>query len=328
MSWSGVRDWRDRLRQVTPPAFGLSRPGADLAWQSALAGLGDDALQQASQIQGRPYSTAGFIAASTVFTAPLEWCALLLGHGTRVALKLSSQHESLVAPLQQTAHDSGLPLYVSTSADDAIRADLLIAMGNNNTIAELKRQRGRRSFLGFGHRFSAAWIENAWDDVALDLAIHDGYGCMSPVVVFTPRPLGVAADQLAEALDAVQKRIPIGPRAPAELAAIRARGALAQVTGTVRSGSGWSVHGLPANQWTPGALPRSIAVCSVADRASVRRILKPHQASLSVMADAQDHLWGTARVTRPGRMQRPPLDRIHDGVSVLRAVVQPGEAQN
>ena len=224
--------------------------------------------------------------------------------------------------LQSTADDVGLPLSVSTASEPAKAAELLIAMGSDATINALKRARAGRPFLGFGHRFSVAWVERAWDAIAEDLIIHDGYGCMSPVLVATPLPLDDAVVRMAKALDTWSTRIPIGQVAPADLAAIRSREALARVLGRVECGPGWSVHGLPSQHWTPMALPRSIAVCSVADRAEAWAMLAPHASHLSTVADIERQPWGSARVVLPGRMQRPPLDRLHDGVPVLSAVLR------
>jgi len=320
--WDRVQDWRERLRVAELPSLGLSVEGAAHAWAAALDSLDDNALSAASQVPGRPYASAGFIAASTVFTAPLEWCALLLGHGTPVALKLASAHADLVPVLQRTANAAGLPLSVSIDSEAAKSADLLIAMGSDATVRALERERSGRPFLGFGHRFSAAWIERAWEAIAQDLIVHDGYGCMSPVLIATPLPLDEAVDRMAEALATWSARIPLGQVAPADLAGIRSRQALARVVGRVASGTGWSVHGLPSKHWTPMALPRSIAVCSVASRADAWAMLAAHEPHLSTVADAEGHAWGSARVVLPGHMQRPPLDRVHDGVPVLSAVLR------
>jgi len=135
---------------------------------------------------------------------------------------------------------------------------------------------------------------------------------------------------MAQAMRRAQRKWPIGTLHPAEGAAIRHRGILARAVGELQQGEGWSVHGLPAEHFQPAGLPRSIAVISVRDLDEALEVAAPWSAHLSTVGSDDFRggpTWlelGASRVCRPGRMQRPPLRRAHDGVdwiqTTLRAV--------
>lgn len=333
-----ARRWRDGLGALDPSAWstGLSDAGARFAWQVACDALTDDALDVAWARGGEPYRAAAFVAARTVFTAPLEWCAVLLGRGTEVRVKHPRGHGGAARALADHARRFGLPLVATDDPDAALGdAELIVAMGSDPTIAAIGAAHPGAALLGFGHRWSLAHVRSAaaFPALADDLALHDGRGCMSPSVVVTALPLGEAVEALAGAMADRARAIPVGAVSAAESVAIRHRAALARVVGVARAGDGWSVHGLPPEHLgAPVAgLPRSIAVIALPDAAAVARWLGPHAATLSTVgtddpADV-DALAAalpatTARWAACGQMQRPPLVRLHDGVDWLSATVR------
>ena len=93
----------------------------------------------------------------------------------------------------------------------------------------------------------------------------------------------------------------------------------------MREGDGWSIHGMPVAHLEPMTLPRSVAVYHVADAEEAARALAPYARWLSTIATddpGTNDTWlslGATRICRPGRMQRPPLVRHHDGEDWLRA---------
>ena len=337
MSWEKVRAWRQRLRDVVPPTdVGLSVAGANEAWQSALQALDDQSLDEIASMRVDPWTRAAVVCASTVFTAPIEWCAVLLGRGSEVTLKVPSAQPDFGRALVDAAQETGLPLTSTTDRRALERAEYVIAMGSDEAIRQIARELPRGvQFEPHGNRFSAAWIggEGLDDDplvpgdfqdplgsVAADAALYDGRGCLSPVVLFTSVP-GLAAP-LAAAMERAERRWPRGQISDLEAAAIRSRRALAKVTGRVLVGDHWSVHALPGDYWQPIALPRSIALVEVSSRAEAIERLAPHQGALSTMGT--DQPWPEApRACRLGRMQRPPLRRLHDGVDWLRTTARP-----
>jgi len=321
---------------MKPGDHGLSPEGADEAWAASLAALDDTSLDQVAKMQVDPWARAAVVCASTVFTAPIEWCAVLLGRGSEVVLKVPGSDPDFARVLVDAAAATGLPLSATTDRQAIANCEYVLAMGSDESVAEIGR--GLASSVAFephGHRFSAAWIcgaeladdalipadfRDAVGSVAADAALYDGRGCLSPVVVFTT--LSSATDELAEALARAQDRWPRGQISDHEAASIRTRAALAKVTGRVRSGRDWSVHELPAAHWKPIALPRSIALVRVADEAEAAAVLRPWKSSLSTIGT--DGTWEDGpRVCRVGRMQRPGLHRLHDGVDWLRTTARP-----
>lgn len=325
MSWPAVRSWRDAIGSHRFTAdTGLSPEGLQLVLDHAIGALSDDALHQVQAMPGEPFDRAAFVAARTVVTAPIEWCAVLLGRGTEVLLKHPAGEPGLAPELARLARAAGLPLTISDRHDAAEGHPLVIAMGSDATIAALRQ--AHPNVLGFGHRTSFAWWGDGdeADALAMDLAAHDGRGCMSPTVVFSDQ--ADAAARLASALARAEDRWPRGRCAPAELAAIRERRALSLVLGRVTEGAAWSVHELPADRARPVAMPRSVVVVrSTAEQA--RATMAPWRQVISTVAVtgdlAQWRAWcPAARACRPGAMQRPPLVRRHDGVDALAAMLR------
>lgn len=330
MSWEKVEDWLAELECVDVPGLPMAtQPGAERLWLEALSRIAEG-LEAAASVEGEPYRTATFVAAGTAFTAPLEWVALLLGHGTRVVLKHPTGRPGAALAMAEVAQALGLPLTATDDRAAAQEAELVIAMGSDETMDALRASLPpSTTALLFGHRFSAAWVgadaEGAWADVAEALWPYDSRGCMSPQVVFTPVPLEQAVDGLARAMARAQRTHPRGLAGHAEAATIRARGALARITGVERHDTGWAVHGFPARHWSPGALPRCVSVVHAPDRRAAAAVLEPWSRWLSTVGDDGGAEWFTARVCPIRQMQQPPLDRLHDGVDVLRSVVRTGD---
>ncbi len=336
MSWDRVRAWRDRLAAIAPPQSGLSAPGAKEAWGASLGALDDDSLDAVAEMGLKPWKSAAVVCASTVFTAPIEWCAVLLGRGSEVILKVPSADPHFGRLLVEAAAATGLPLTATTDRERIQHAEYVVAMGSDEAVREIGTAVANAAhYEPHGHRFSAAWIggdplpydplvpegfRDPHGSVAADAALYDGRGCLSPVVLLTSQD--GTTDLLAEALARAEERWPRGQISDLEAASIRTRAALARVSGRVVEGASWSVHQLPADHWRPLALPRSIAVVRTADRAEAARILDRHRSSLSTIGS--DQPWEVApRVCRLGRMQRPALDRLHDGVDWLRTTARP-----
>ncbi|MEZ4316620.1 MAG: acyl-CoA reductase [Myxococcota bacterium] len=311
--WAEVQAWRDRLRALSPDV-GLSPEGARVALDAAL-----DALDDVPRHLGRPApGHTVIVCASTVFTASIEWAAVLLARGGRVTLKAPRAHAAWFA---EVAACTDLPILSTTDRDVLQDADCLVVMGSDATLDAIRSQLGpRQRLLGFGHRYSLTWWSDPdqADAVALDLALHDGRGCMSPLGVFSPLP--DAVELLSHAMERLQARLPRGDVAPMEGAGIRSRAALARVLGQAVDAPDWSVHALPAARFPEPGLPRA-AVVHPADRATFEAAVHTHLPKLSTVAtDAPATLEGVrgVRVCAPGEMQRPPLDRLHDGVDWLR----------
>jgi Acyl-CoA reductase (LuxC) len=321
-----VIDWLAELRATDPVPLGapLSPVGARLAWDAALGALEPEALSRAAALPGAPFASAAVVVARTVFTAPLEWAAVLLARGTRVVLKVPHDQPATGLALATAAARHGLPLAATPDRAAIGGAELVVAMGSDASVAEIGAQSTAARRLLFGSRSSVAWITDprSLDAVAADAALYDSRGCMSPVAVFTPLPPGEVAAGLAAAMDRAEAAVPRGAITAREAAEIRARVALARAAGTSRVGPAWGVLTLPAERFVPSPLPRVLTVHGVADRAAFSAWLARWSESLSTLGtDDAGLAWPGVRVCAPGSMQRPPLDRRHDGVDWLRATL-------
>ncbi|MEQ1566843.1 MAG: acyl-CoA reductase [Myxococcota bacterium] len=328
--------WRELVRGLDPATIGspLSPAGVRAALDAALEPLTDDALARAASVSGRPFSTACVVVARTVFTAPLEWCAVLLARGTAVVVKHPEGAPGLAPHLVAAAREVGLPLGATADRTAVFGPELLVAMGNDDTIGALSGVPAERALL-FGARFSIAWVREvrSLEAVAADAALHDGRGCMSPVAVATPLPFAEVLPALAAAMANAERAVPRGAISAWEAARIRDRRALARAVGQAVEGPGWAAHGLPPDRFDPTALPRVLAVHTLPDLAAFTRWIGPAAAHLSTVATDDPSLlpgegargpilFPGARVVPVGAAQRPPLDRLHDGVDWLRQTVR------
>ena len=330
MSWGAVHGWLTSIAGSSLPEMDLSPPGALAARDAALAALSPEVLGRVASLGGTPFQSARFVAARTVFTAPLEWLAVLLGRGTTVELQLPSAPSDTGRAWQhwaQLARDHGLPLRLVPKGEGTT-PELLVAMGSDDTIAELGQRAAASRFLGFGARYSAAVFDSVEDVPAIvfDLALYDGRGCMSPGLVVVPDPetLGPIAEAFAQALADTEVRWPRGRLSDAEHASIRSRGALARVLGRCDTGPAWAVHQLPWSHRSVASLPRAPLLCVPPDPSAAIAALAvdPHLSSLGTRRAVRAA--GGGRVVLPGTQQSPPVERLHDGVDWLRATFRDG----
>jgi hypothetical protein len=340
MTLPKVLQWLKELeqsgcRENTTP---LSNKGLENAVSVSINALHSEALQTALSEEGAPFSRMTFVAAGTVVTAPLEWVALQLARGGEAILKRPGDQLEIWEQWALLAKD--LPLQVTTNKSCIHDAPLVVAMGSDRTIQDIASSLSPSTrFLGFGNKFSVAWIEetpqaqrttdysSGWEGLAADLALHDGRGCMSPCIIFTPLPLEIALNALEQAMIHAQEQWPRGQVYGYEASMIRSRKALTRVVGSHRRGEGFSIHALTHEHVTPMSLPRTPTIVSVPNvECAVNTVSEwGHQLS-TVGTDNSDHLaqWktiGASRVCPLGEMQHPPLLRHHDGVDWIRATL-------
>ena len=338
MSWTQVESWLDILRRTDnfDGSHTLSPRGVQAAMSAAFSGFDSDALARVQARPGQPYERVVIVLASTVCTAALEWCVVLLGRGSQVTLKVSRRDPGLAPLFARTAQSVGLPLSVTDDRGCVRDADLVVAMGQDQTIRQIQTHLspGTR-LLGFGHRFSVAWIDreaaedpSTWLGLAFDLALHDSRGCMTPIAVFTDAPSAAYWDFAVQAMRETEAAIPRGQIAPIEGALLRSRESLARVTGQAAGTERWSVHGLPVELLEPQSLPRSLAIYSCQDIDEALRCLHPYKRWLSVVGVSPTsdiapwEAFGAERTCPVGAMQRPPLERLHNGVDWLRETLK------
>lgn len=336
MRWTEVAIWRDRLREadLSSVRTRLSPEGLQAAHDAALDALTDEALAGVAALPGAPYRRAVVVTAGTVHSAAIEWIACLLGRGSEVIWKHPEGFPGLSRLVVDAAGD--LPLACTPSRSVVSKGDLVIAMGGDAAVHAIRQAAHPSAIVHpHGHAWSCAWITgrglapdprvpegftDAWGRLAADAAMHDGRGCLSPVVAFTPLPLEHAVEALAEAMERAEARWPIGAILGEEAQMIRARRAMARVVGHKRGGTGWSVHGLTLDHVVPTGLPRSMMLVHAPDVAAAAACAAQWGRQLSTVGtddpSSANHWFsaGATRVCPIGRMQRPPLDRVHDGV--------------
>ena len=227
----------------------------------------------------------------------------------------------------------------------------MVASGSDETIARVAaRVGGSQRLVRYGHRLSLAALDataldaRSLDDalarLALDVALWDQQGCLSPLALYAVGGGSGAAARvaavLAQALAQAQTRLPCGripleaaervsrERADAELR-VAANRCVALHAG---ADLGWSVVCEADARFRPAPLHRFVRVHPVADVAELIAALRPvavHLASVGLegfarqtpeLARALANL-GASRMCRFGEMQAPPLDWHHDGRPVL-----------
>jgi hypothetical protein len=200
-------------------------------------------------------------------------------------------------------------------AEDAAfaRADRVVATGGDATLDALAR-RLRVPMVAHGTRVSVAAVgrdapADAVDGLALDVALHDQRGCLSPHAVWVEGDVDAFAERLAAALDAVARQLPPGPVSLAARAAARARRDAAEWRGARLVGS-VIVDPRPA-LGTGGGL-RIVHVHPIASLAALPPLLPMGLVECVGVAGgtvdpAALRARGVARVCPVGRMQRPPL---------------------
>jgi hypothetical protein len=229
------------------------------------------------------------------------------------------------------------------------QADAVVVHGSDETVAALRALVPvDRVFVGHGHRLSVAAVgaqvevEAAARPLAIDLALFDGRGCLSPAYVLViDHPAGRAralAAALAAELERLEKTLPRGRAEVAEETWVHER----RTSAALREGSelfapgsstAWSVMLEPPEPRPGPGLLRTVPLIPVSDLETLAawcRGLSPHLSSIGQMG------WGTqvsrlagiaaraggSRVCALGRMQLPPIDWHHDGRGSLSALIR------
>ena len=232
-----------------------------------------------------------------------------------------------------------------------LEADCVAATGSDASIAALAaRVRPPRRFIPSGHRLSVAALgpealagdalAAAAEAIALDVALWDQLGCLSPLAVYAVGGSDTAPDRLAErlaqALEALERRLPRGKPETAAAAAFRVECDAAELRAA--AGERVRLFGGARQRFAvvresdaglrPAPLHRFVRVHPVGDTPALLaalRPLAPHLAGVALagfgggadtvargLADL-----GASRLCRPGELQAPPLAWRHENRPVL-----------
>ena len=312
-------------------AMGLHPRSAARALEVALESLDAEGLASELSAPGlRPRSVA-VVVPWGVFTTPIEWTALYAAAGAEVQLKAPSRDPAACRWIAEAFAAEGLPVTASTSRDLGA-PDAVVAFGDDESVAAVAAATPGAKHALFGHRFSVALVE---DDpscaaaVVADHLLYDTRGCMAPAAVFVRGSGAALVDALPAALAEATAVLPPGEPAPELGPEERRRLGLARARGRAAVGEGWSVALLPSTHFHPVALPRMVTVHPVEDAVALRRVLAPwqdHLSAVGVSPSLRSGDWAPVlrwfmRVDAPGRLQRPPFPRTHDGQPMLGSVL-------
>jgi len=263
------------------------------------------------------------IGASTLPASLLRQVFLARIVGARVAVKTASGQEELAEAIAE-ADDQVTPTPFASDDAGRLRAaidavDTIVALGSDETVNTIAGHVPfHKTFVGHGHKVSAAWVETpdqaAADGLAYDLCAWDQAGCLSPQVAWVNGDRAAFAERLLVAVSRLEKELPM--TLPRE--AVRARRVattLGHMSGEVYESKTACLVSLsrPDFRLSPGyrmlwLLPAERDAC---------RMIGPSLGALGTNAPVLD---GVEVTTRLGQMQRPPIGFGDGGIgSLMRA---------
>lgn len=371
--------WRRRLERELPEASGLSaataRAGLELAFD---AWRGDDLRRvvtteleplEAAGARAAPFPLTGVLLAGVIPMPSVLQCLLPLLAGSPVLAKTAARDPGSApraAECAAAAHPAlgraleavGFPGDHAAAGAELLRAECVVATGSDETIAAVAaRLRPGQRLAAYGHRLSLAVLgpeavrpgpalRAAARSLALDTALWDQLGCLSPVAVYSVGAGSAlpVAEALAAALAELEGEL---PRGQVDTAA-RARAAAERGEAEMRAADGApvAVHADREARFTvvaeadprprPAPLHRFLRVHPVEDASGLRSALEPllpHLAAVALAgfgareAEVAGALlaWGASRVCRPGRLQAPPVSWHHDNQPLLLPLLRLGD---
>ena len=254
---------------------------------------------------------------------------------------------------EDAAFASALELVSFPSDDDAALGELLaapcvVAFGSDETMAAVGARLGpTQRFVRHGHRLSVGvlgeaalagpGLADAAAALALDVALWDQQGCLSPVAVYVlgvERVPDALLAGLAAAFAEAASRWPRGralPDATARLGVERDTAALRAAAGAdvrVATGQGFVLVAEPDPAFRGSPLQRFVRIHPAPTPERLLEALAPlgpHLAAVGVAGlgplsgrvERELAALGATRVCPLGVLQAPPLDWCHDQLGVL-----------
>jgi hypothetical protein len=335
----------------------FSRKMIERGVREGLHGWSRSALEELRARELRPRAlvpevTAVWLAGS-IPTASFASLILPLLAGSAVYAKPASADraspELFAASLREIDAQVGAALSLGDDAGVLEHADAVVASGSDEAVCAVRAAVPPATpFVAHAHKLSVAAVGPAIDldsaarRLALDAALWDGRGCLSPAWVLAVdgtrgRAAGLA-ERLADELDRCATSLPQGPLLPAEHARLREQRASAAIRpGTLLHTPGdttaWTVVVEPGpGRPEPGAL-RFVPIVPVSGLDEIARFcaqLKPHLSALGHAGFGLDRRpleralasGGGSRLCPLGRMQLPPIDWRHDGQEPIGSLLR------
>jgi hypothetical protein len=249
--------------------------------------------------------------------------------------------------LHEIEPDLGQVLAVMTWENHAVeitkaafrKADLVIVYGNDETIEKIREKiPSTTRAIYHGHKLSLGVIareaihSRLSEEAAIDIALYDQRGCLSPHVYYVEgggaTPPIEFAQWLSQALYVASYQLPKGPTFPAEAAQIQQlRGSLPLKGGRVfpsPKGLDWTVLYDPDPSFSLSPLSRTIWVKPVQNLTQIPVYLEPvrtflQAVGIAIPPERQPQIvpalaqMGVNRICPIGKMQKPPMTWHHDG---------------
>lgn len=261
--------------------------------------------------------SAHVLLSGNVFVAALRAIAIGVASSASVKVRASRRDPALAEAL----HASNPQLFELVPQLEPAPGDHFWSYGSDETLVEVRSALPPGVwFHAHGSGFGAAIVAepSAFSrararSLALDTALFDQHGCLSPRLVCVLGDLERArevAQALAQALLELESSLPPGRRSPEEEAELRrSRDAAAYAFELFAAGSGWVTV---SDQLALPPPNRTLHVIATTDPIGT---LRPYSAHLTNIGQDTSARRGTtldafpgARVTALGDMQRPPLD--------------------
>lgn len=306
-------------RRASVDEGALSPAMAARAWALACARYEPAAVGalRGASLAGR---RVGVVLAATVPTAPLRAIALPWLAGAREVLVRPSRRQRALAGAVVRAFGRDAIACVDALPE---AVDHVVAYGSDETIEALRASlREGVSFEGRGHGFGVSYVDEVTDAharaVALDVALYDQRGCLSPQGVFVRGDPVDFARRLHDALGALEATLPRGIVDLADAAAIvQWQGVAAARSAWFRKGPTHAVGALDERALLGSPGLRNVAVARVADAREVASTLGAqgrHVSAVGVAGDVDPRAWAwvPGRVVPAGAMQDPALDGPED----------------
>jgi hypothetical protein len=292
---------------------GLSREGVELALTQSLETDASEAELEQLLDSVAPQPQVSVILSANVFTAAARALVLALASAPRVVVKLSSREP--LFPQLLLAHmepDNGTEIELVDALHlESVNIGHVHAYGRSETLDAIARDVRVplwRHGPGFGVAEVSGELSAAAEALAVDLALFDQQGCLSPRIVFVADEQVVAfAPLLAQQLAAMQQRVPRGRVTAEQRTAIARYRQTMRALGSIHEGDGFLV-GVSTEIVLPPAM-RSIHLCSKSE--ATQRWLQEHAAYITAFghdAKAPSFTIPRARYSALGYMQRPRLD--------------------
>jgi len=367
--------WRAELERTLPDAAGFSPETVREGLARALHDWNGAALKRLVAQELSDPETLGFDTTSVLLAGSIPMPTLLaliapLALRSPVLAKCASR-DPVTAPLvaQSIAETDALlgacidvvdvPGSDAACTQALLAADCVMATGSDETIAAVAaRVSPPRRLVARGHKLSVAALgpaatqgdalAAAAEALALDVALWDQQGCLSPIAIYVCGDDAEAPDRvaaaLAAALEAAEQRWPRGRVDASDAARFeheRAEAELRQASG--RRVAVWSD---PRKRFAvvreqdaaprPAPLHRFVRVLPVHDADALLRAVLPlskHLAAVAIAGFAADPAGlasallrrGASRTCAPGELQAPPLDWRNEGRGVLQPLaLEPG----